>query len=508
MAGTGKTSISKTVCKRANANPRITLGGSFFCSRSTGLAAQRDIRCVIPTISQLLALQSAEFRLALAETVEPGIQYKEASVQVEQLLYTPLSALKDSQKPILFVIDALDECGGETSDGMLDDANCHTVVSSMLEALVNLTQSNSRLAVKFLVTSRPETQIRDTPISNDKLSRILRLHTIDIAEVDADIRRYIVQTLDVKLSSKPKLRAGISTDEIEDLVRLCDGLFIVAATALKHTMGAGADAAVAKFKRLLNASRDNLSLPAATPLDNMYALILHEAASVDGSEAADLPALLRLLAALLAARMKLSIEALSDLLGVETYDVRASLSRLHSVVHVPEEDDVPGLRTVHASFGDYLHGRAASHLRFTRTFGQAVLAHGCLDVMGGHLHFNISHSPSSFHSNTPTRPDEITLALEYACLHWAHHVVACEARNETVSDVPSLHIEISQKFRPNFLFWLEVLSVLGKIRLATGLLSIASAVVSHLMQEPKTHSLCHRLETTPTCSSFKMQPSF
>jgi len=159
MAGTGKTSISKTVCEQASEDVEVLLGGSFFCSRSTGLAAQRDIRCVIPTLAQLLARDSVDFRLALAETIHNDIPHKEVAMQVEQLLRTPLSAIKDEGVPILFVIDALDECGGETADGMLDDTKCHAVVTSMLEALVKLTRSEPKLPVKFLVTSRPRLKL-------------------------------------------------------------------------------------------------------------------------------------------------------------------------------------------------------------------------------------------------------------------------------------------------------------------------------------------------------------
>jgi len=222
MAGTGKTSIAKTVCEQASADAEIILGGSFFCSRSTGVEAQRDIRCVIPTLAQLLAFESVDCRQALAGTIRDGIQHKEVVAQVTQLLRTPLSAIKEGGAPILFVIDALDECGGETADGILDDAKCHAVVTDMLEALVGLTQSEPKLPVKFLVTSRPEPQIRDTSISNDKLSQILRLHTVDSLEVDADIRRYVTQTLDTKLSAKPKLRASITEDDVETLVQLSD----------------------------------------------------------------------------------------------------------------------------------------------------------------------------------------------------------------------------------------------------------------------------------------------
>jgi len=39
VAGSGKTSIAKTVCEHASTDDEIMFGGSFFCSRSTGLAA-------------------------------------------------------------------------------------------------------------------------------------------------------------------------------------------------------------------------------------------------------------------------------------------------------------------------------------------------------------------------------------------------------------------------------------------------------------------------------------
>ena len=486
MAGSGKTSIAKTVCESAKEDDGITFGGSFFCSRSTGLAAQRDIRCVVPTLAQLLALESAEFCQALAENIHVGIQDKEVKAQVEQLLLKPLLAMKGSRKPILFVIDALDECGGDTEDGSLDDANCRTVVSSMLEALVSLTESDPKLPIKVLVTSRPEAQIRDTPISDEDLSRILRLHTVDAKEINADIRQYITETLNTKLSAKPKLRASITETDVETLVQLCDGLFIVAATAIAHTFGAGASAAVAQFKKLLNSSQDGLNHRATAPLDRMYEIILTEAAREGVPGAVELLTLHRLLASLLSARMALSVTALADLLDMESYEVSASLSRLHAVVYVPEDEDMPGLRTVHASFGDYLYSRAPNHIPIPGSLGHEVLAHGCLDVMAKQLHFNISASRSSYEPNPPNRPDSITLALEYACLHWSHHIAAIKLSNNFASNILALDADIGRIFRAKLLFWLEVLSVLSKVSLASGLLLIASSAVS-LLPLP----LCH-----------------
>jgi len=476
MAGTGKTTITKTACERANADPDIVLGGSFFCSR-TGVAAQRDIRCIVPTLAQLLARQSIAFSQALAEEIakDRDLQHKHVTVQVKQLLYTPLAAIKNLSTSIVFVIDALDECG-DAIPGLNEES--HQAVSEMLEALVKSAPSGVRLPVKFLVTSRPETHIRETPVSDANFSQILRLHAVNKEDVDADINRYITGTLNTKLFGKPGIRAYFTESVVDDLVRLCDGLFIVAATALKHTFGAGVNVAEARFKKLLNASHDGLNTKVAVPLDLMYGLILEDAAREHAHDKTELSSLLRLLATLLCARMTLSIASLADLLDLELGDVRESLSRLHAVVDVPEDDHVPGLRTVHASFGDYLFGRAPNHIRIPRPLGHAALAHGSFDIMEKMLHFNVSRSSSSYKYNPTTKPDSIALSLEYACLHWAHHVVGSKSHEKSASSSTSLGTRAGQIFRPKFLFWLEVLSVLHRVGLAYGLLVSAASVVS------------------------------
>jgi len=472
MAGTGKTTISKTVCERASADLDVVLGGSFFCSR-TGIAAQRDICSVIPTLVQLLARQSIAFSRAVAEEIanDRDLQHKHVTVQVKRLLYTPLTATNDLSTSIVFVIDALDECGDANSD--LNEES-HQAVSDMLEALVTSAPSTVRLPVKFLVTSRPETHIRETPVSDADFSQILRLHAVNQEEIDADIDRYITETLNAKLSGKPSIRAHFTESVVDDLVRLCDGLFIVAATALKHTFGAGANVAEARFKKLLNSSRDGLDVSAAAPLDRMYKTILQDAVAEDSSE---LSGLLRLLASLLSTRMALSVGALADILGQEPGDVRASMSGLHAVVEVPDDDHVPGLRTVHASFGDYLFGRAPAHIRLPRNLGHSIMAHGCLNVMRDRLYFNVSQSYSSYEPSASTRPTSITLSIEYACLHWAHHIVGSKLHENSASSSTSFDSSIGLIFRPKFLFWLEVLSVLHKVGIAYGLLlSVASNV--------------------------------
>lgn len=495
MAGTGKSAIAWTICVGAHNDPEIILGGSFFCSRSTGVSLQRDVRCVIPTLAQLMARQSDLFSRALdAElTVDPDVLHQQVNVQVEKLLYRPLLALKDSEIPILFVIDALDECSGQLSgSGALDSAEAHRIVSDMLEALVAFSRSVVRLPVKFLVTSRPETHIRDTHVSDVVFSKILLLHTVEKQQIDADIRLYISD----RLFATPTLRALFTENEVNTLVAVSDGLFIVAATALKYALGAGAHLATARFESLLTSTQDKLSVGATEPLDHMYAIIVEDAAKIDDLHADKLKNLLRIIAALLSARMTLSVAALAHLLDTPSGQLRASMTRLHAVFHVPEDDNDTSLRPIHASFGDYLLGRASSRLLISASLGHEALAIGCLQVMTTGLHFNISQSRSSFEENAVVATTNIRLSLEYACLHWIYHIAGFL---DTETSDPSIHRRLGSQirswfdrkpryssefderidkiFRPRLLFWLEVMSTLGQVHRAAAMLMFAAATV-------------------------------
>jgi len=495
MAGTGKSAIAWTICARADNVHEIVLGGSFFCSRSTGVSAQRDVRCVIPTLAQLMARQSDLFSRALAAELarDPDVLHQQVDVQVRKLLYRPLIALKDSKIPIVFVIDALDECTGQlTGNGALDDAETHRIVSDMLEALVSFSRSEVKLPVKFLVTSRPETHIRDTHVSDIAFSKILRLHTVDKQQINADIRLYIFD----RLFATSTLRAIFTENDVNTLVVVSDGLFIVAATALKYALGGGIELATARFRSLLTSTRDKLSIGAIEPLDHMYAIIVEDAANIGHFHSDNLKSLLRTIASLLAARMTLSVAALAQLLRTPSGQLRASMTRLHAVFHIPEDDDDTSLRPIHASFGDYLLGRASKRLRISVSLGHDALTRGCLHVMATDLHFNVSRSRSSFKENPSTRPHGIKLSLEYACLQWIYHIVGyleAATSNSSMTHVFLSHIrswfdlklrqqsecdeQIDAVFRPRFLFWLEVMSVLGQVNRAAAMLMFAAATV-------------------------------
>jgi len=83
------------------------------------------------------------------------------------------------------------------------------------------------------------------------------------------------------------------------------------------------------------------------------------------------------------------------------------------------------------------------------------------------LHFNVSQSRTSYERNLSTKPDSITLSLEYSCLQWIYHFA-------NLSQPWIKEGDIEQVFLPLFLFWLEVMSVLGQIQRAGAMLIFAS----------------------------------
>lgn len=89
------------------------------------------------------------------------------------------------------------------------------------------------------------------------------------------------------------------------------------------------------------------------------------------------------------------------------------------------------------------------------------LALGCLDAMNL-LHFNICQLKTSYLPNNAV-PDlqnkiksSIPEALQYACRFWSHHI-------SPVPSSPLLLERVQIVLEERFLFWLEVLSVLGLV---------------------------------------------
>jgi len=455
LAGTGKTSIAVTLCRMLQEDPDVIFGGAFFCSRTANIAELTDARCILPTLSMNLAERSTVFAAALSTqlAVDSRAALKPISVQMVQLLQQPLNSLASSVRPIILLIDALDECSDENE------------VKKLLRAISTLACDAQ---VKFIVTSRPETHINTNLSLNSSHNTILQLHTIDKAEVTEDIRLYIDRTF----SEQPLGESWYTACDVDSLASHADGLFIFASTVISYVLDTeSVEDRIARLQTAEYAMKD--SKVANGPLDTVYDLVLTRASDTAKVEPKELRATQQVLACILTARMPLSIVALAEMLGRKADVLRASLRRLRSVVHIPEDVNQAELRTVHTSFGDYLFERARDELRISAALGHEMLAKACLGVMGKQLHFNVSQMRSSHENNAILRPDTVTLSLEYSCLHWIYHL-------DALPQPWIMEKDINDMFCSKFLFWLEVMSVLGRIQRASAMLSFAATTVRYL----------------------------
>jgi len=455
MAGTGKTSIAVTLCRMLKEDRAILLGGTFFCSRTANIKERTEVRCIIPTLAVALAERSTTFAEALAAvlTSDSRVALKPISTQIEVLLQLPLAALVPPPHSIVFVVDALDECIDEDE------------VKKLLQAISGL---KSEATIKFILTSRPETHIGTSPIASLNHNSILRLHTINKEEVTEDIRLYISNVF----ARSPLTKPWYSEADVGTLATLSEGLFIFASTIVSYVLKvhSAKGRATRLQTALLAVQRSKVVLG---PLDAMYEFVLTRASDTAEIEPQELEATLQVLASILASRMPLSVRALAELLTLETDELRESLQRLHAVVYVPEDEDRPGLRTLHASFGDYLLERTADRLRISKSEGHDRLACGCLRIMRNQLHFNISKSRSSYEQNPAEKPRSISLSLEYACMQWIYHVAA-------LAESRVLENEVDKTMRRQLLFWLEVMSVLGEVWRSAAMLLFAASIVRKL----------------------------
>ena len=448
LAGTGKTSIAVTLCRMLQNDGQVVFGGAFFCSRTANAAELTDARNIIPTLATALAIRFPSFASALAAELDSDAHaaLKPINAQIDTLLRQPLAGISSVTSPIVFVVDALDECRDENE------------VKKVLRAISSL---NCDTVVKFIFTSRPETHISTSPISSSDRNSIIRLHMIDKEEVTEDIHRYIADAF----TKSPLTKPWYSEADMRTLSVLSDGLFIFASTMIVYILKAqSVKGRETRLRTALSAVQN--SKVVRGPLDAMYDLVLTRASDTAEIEPKELELTLKVLASILAARVPLSVGALADILGLEVDELQESLQWVHALVHVPENVDQPGLRTLHASFGDYL--LAQNHI--STSLGNETLAGGTLRFMSQRLHFNVSESRSSYAPNSAFKHGNITLAIEYACMQWIYHIADLVAPH-------NFDEKIDKLFCPQFLFWLEVMSVLGRVSRAAAMLQLAASTV-------------------------------
>jgi hypothetical protein len=219
MAGTGKSTIARTVAK--SFRQKGLLGASFFFKRGEGDCG--NARRFFPTIATQLTFEVHQLAPHIAKVIEanPTISTKSLKEQFDKLLLQPLSQLElrnQSISTMLIVIDALDECEQEE--------DIQTIVR-----LLPYVKQSSVIHLRILVTSRPELPIRlgFKQISDDDHQDLV-LHGIPKESIKHDIFLFFKHKF-AQIKHTPSLPRGWPGEEnIQTLVTMAVPLFIFAAT--------------------------------------------------------------------------------------------------------------------------------------------------------------------------------------------------------------------------------------------------------------------------------------
>ena len=262
LAGTGKSTIARTVGIRAKEAGCIT--ASFFFS-GVGTTGLRDPAYVFPTLAHQLATSDEGLNRIIGDAVigSSDIDHRMVFDQFQTLIAAPLDAWHVESKntaTILIILDAVDECQG------IEESRPQQILACLRDY-----KYRAPTHVRLLLTSRPEHHIRQELVNHHQVLE----H--DLYLDDKSAQGDIAQLLKARLPLIPD-RLGIQVegwprdDDIMALSEKSGHLFIFAKTALRFI----GDDQVLDPRRQMNTLL-GLSIPTVnpySPLDKIYHQVL------------------------------------------------------------------------------------------------------------------------------------------------------------------------------------------------------------------------------------------
>ena len=359
------------------------------------------------------------------------------------------------------VIDALDECKDEEP------------ASAILSVLGQFVSQIPK--VKFFLTGRPEPRILEgfrlpllAPVTN-----VLILHEVKSSQVNSDIRVLLRNRLELA-GRRCGLNDWPSEEHLDLLCKRAAGLFVYAVATIRFIEHRNNNPR--KQLDRLSQSPESSALEGKTKfnveetIDSLYLRILQEAFGDDDPE--DDPKIRSILGAVVLAANPLSPSTIAALLGFDTEDILPPLSSAHSLLVLHDDPSLP-IQSFHKSFPDFIvDPDRCANPRFCvcPPNHHTELLVGCLQLLNQRLEQNMCKLPDGVINSEVDDLKErtgqhIDQALEYACRSWHKHLnesrPACK---------PDITLVLHQFLEGKFLFWLEVLSVLGAAREAIGAL--------------------------------------
>jgi hypothetical protein len=438
---------------------------SFF-SFDRSFQQDRHPQSILTTIAWDLAHWNSDFRKALEKVIRAN-EYlattQSVTDQWKSLILDPAQHIKVSG-PVLIVIDAFDESSHENSPS-------RRLLLNVLSKDAGGLPRNFRI----LITSRPE---RDVSLSLQPPST----HSIDsfnLSAVDSEHRRGIVS--DIKTYVLHTLRVTddpdddpLTEEQLKSLAEKSEGNFQWAFTACNFILlraGLPLQERVEKFLSTF--------LQGSSSLDYLYTEILERTFL---SEDLDVLARFRsVMAQILSASLPLSVTALEDIrmcaAGSSKREISFIVRSIGALVSGTDNTSSP-IRPLHTSFRDFLTSSSRSgKWCIDPQNGHDTMSLGCIRLLNRCLRFNICCLETSYRRNrdVPNLDSRVTQytseALRYAASFWKDHVREPDAQSIFYSE---FCVALRECLAEKLLYWLELLSILGRVSQAAACLKVAA----------------------------------
>jgi hypothetical protein len=350
MAGVGKSAVAFTVAEKMRglkvnkSNREKRLAGTFFFSRN--YTDRCTTQFFFATLAHQLATNFPSVKngliAALCEDHTLLDPRKPLRKQMEALFLPPLRRLQTRLRgcpPLVFVVDALDECTSEDE------------IAELISVLGEALRDPDLPVTHFLLTSRSESHIRKA-IREEEVLPLVReipvetsgkgvLISLDGADVDDDIYTFLKHSFADKQSRCSNFPQP-TKDQLTRLASRAGRRFIVASTMMKF-IDDGYNDPSERLKLLLELTNELL------PGTEVFKLYDHILSTCAKPERAYLH-----LSVVAALANPLPISQISELLGSgQGKDVKDVLVQLRSVMDIPADSSLP-VNIYHSSIRDYV----------------------------------------------------------------------------------------------------------------------------------------------------------
>ncbi|KAF7799709.1 hypothetical protein EIP86_010951 [Pleurotus ostreatoroseus] len=440
-AGSGKSTIANTIAQIVEERGHHL--SCFFCKRDDENLS--NPRRMLPTLAYRFAQQHESYRAAVFQLLRSGTRGAgisttvDVGTQFDRLFKGPLAQTVDPLRPHVVIIDALDECGSSREQ---------VVLAKSLLAL-----SRTAPWIKVVVTSRDEPSIRNIFTMN---TDCIQCNIDQEPAVDDDIRRYIISQADI-------LELQLSTEEVAQLVKRAEGLFIWCSTLFKYlSTRLVARTALEPF---LSGDEKHGSWD---QLFQLYDRVLDSAVG-DPEDMSFMRTFLGIVNAA-ASNRPLSAKAIVSFMhdqdmhkGHHEEHARAVVKKLHAVLYVDDTLNA-AIRAYHSSFYDFLKQKEIRASGWnTMENIHSCMFRKCIRTLHAELRFNICRIETpvlnkDIHDLSERIAENISEELQYSSRFWFIHLKPSGlSESDAESDVSALLISTE------LLFWLESLSLQGSL---------------------------------------------